>query len=241
MVEGFLEELHQRTVMAAFHDAAEEEEASYDLGTLDFVQDDTDLARQPLVAIKEDAHEIDRQERMEEVNNLDVMEAESERKRKWLKAPREMRIALRRLHCMMGHLSNSAMLQLLRTAGASQLAIEASRHFACETCRKRQPVQRPPVTREPNKLIFNHEISADCFEVKDSSGNRHTILSVICLGTLFHQAFWVAPGGVPRSSVCAEVKRQRWLSARQTVQEGSVQRSFENPFPHVDLINLEIL
>ena len=211
MVEGFLEELHQRTVMAAFHDAAEEEEASYDLGTLDFVQDDTDLARQPLVATKEDAHEIDRQEHMEEVNNLDVMEAESERKRKWLKAPREMRIALRRLHCMMGHLSNSAMLQLLRTAGASPLAIESSRHFACETCRERQPVQRPPVTREPNRLIFNHEISADCFEVKDSAGNRHTILSVICLGTLFHQAFWVAPGGVPRSSVCAEAVLGGWF------------------------------
>ncbi len=212
MLDGFLAELHERTVMAAFHEAAvEEEEESYDLGSLDYVQDGNDLAKQPQIAIKEDAYEISRQEQMEEVNNLDVMEAESERKRKWLKAPREVRIAIRRLHCMMGHLSNSAMLQLLRTAGASQQACESARHFACETCRKRQPVQRPPVTREPNKLTFNHEISCDCFEVKDSAGNRHTILSVICLGTLFHQAYWVAPGGVPRSSICADAILGGWF------------------------------
>ena len=87
------------------------------------------------------------------------------------------------------------MVQLLRTAHASPQAIEACRHFACESCRKRQPTQRPNNTKMPNKATFNHEIAIDALEVKDSAGNRHTILSAVCLGTLFHQCWWVAPGG----------------------------------------------
>ncbi len=103
------------------------------------------------------------------------------------------------------------MLQLLRTAGAATESCEAARHFACETCRKRQQVQRPPVVRPPNKLVFNHEVSVDCFEVKDSAGNRHAILSMICLGTLYRQAWWVSAGGVPKSSVCVCVQKLCWL------------------------------
>ena len=50
-------------------------------------------------------------------------------------------------------------------------------------------------------MIFNPEISA--------AGNRHTELSVICLGNLFHQAWW--PGGVPKSRVCAETLLDGWF------------------------------
>ena len=60
-------------------------------------------------------------------------------------------------------------------------------------------------------MVFNYEISADCFEIHDAAGNRHTVLSVICLGTLYHQAWWVAPGGVPKSSVCAEALLNGWF------------------------------
>ena len=64
----------------------------------------------------------------------------------------------------------------------------------------------------PNKPVFNHEIALDALEVRDSAGNRHTILSAVCLGTLFHQCWWVASGGMPRSSVCAEALLQGWIS-----------------------------
>ena len=55
----------------------------------------------------------------------------------------------------------------------------------------------------------------------------------------FNKRSWMVR--TPSADSWRSVKRQRWLSARQTVQEGSVQRSSENPFPYVDLINLEIL
>ena len=47
---------------------------------------------------------------------------------------------------------------------------------------------------------------------RDSAGNRHTIFSVNWLGTLFHQAYWVAAGGVPRSSSCADALLHGWFA-----------------------------
>ena len=145
-----------------------------------------------------DAQELQQQEQVEEAPAPpDLMELQATRKFKWLRIPRETRVAIRRLHHMIGHGSNSAMLQLLRTAGAASEACEA--------------VKRPPIVKEPSKMVFNHEISAGCFEIHDAAGNRHTVLSVICLGTLFHQAWWVAPGGVAKSRVCAEALMNGWF------------------------------
>ena len=36
-------------------------------------------------------------------------------------------------------------------------------------------------------------------------------MSAVCVGTLFHQCWWVAPGGVPKSSVCAEALLNGWI------------------------------
>eukprot|EP00435_Cladocopium_sp_Y103_P034047 s298_g8.t1 len=214
IINGLLDDLHSRTVMAAFHEVSNEE-AEYgegELGSLDYIYDEDDLSRNPILPERVDNFELQRQENLEEApSHPDLMELEATRKFKWLRIPRETRVAIRRLHHMIGHGSNSAMLQLLRTAGASSEACEAVRHFACETCKKREPVKKAPVVKEPNKMIFNHEISADCFEIHDAAGNRHTVLSVVCLGTLYHQAWWVAAGGVPKSRVCADMLLNGWI------------------------------
>ena len=192
-----------------------------------------------MIPEKHDQHELERQEMMEEaISPVKLAEIEMERKRKWLRAPREVRVALRRLHHMIGHGSNSAMQQLLRTAGASTESCEAARHFACETCRKRQQVQRPPVVRPPNKLVFNYEVSVDCFEVKDSAGNRRTILSMICLGTLYHQAWWVAAGGVPKSSACAEAMLVGWFQPFGSPQVMTCDRGVHNQGRVKDLLRI---
>ena len=60
-------------------------------------------------------------------------------------------------------------------------------------------------------MEFNYEIAADCFEIHDAAGNRHTILSLVCMGTLYHQAWWVSGGGVPKSRICAEQILQGWF------------------------------
>lgn len=153
IIDGFLEEMHTRTVYAAFEDAHHEEqlhETNYDLGSFDYIHDEKDMGRFGSTSAVVDERELHRQEMLEEKPpDTDVMEVEAERKRKWLRAPREVRVALRRLHCMLGHSSNSTMVQMLRTAGASGGALEACKHFACETCKKREPVKRPPTRRPP--------------------------------------------------------------------------------------------
>ncbi len=212
---GFEEELHSRNIYAAFYneELQEQAEEEMDFGSLDSIMDEDDLAQRNLQRDGLNEVELHRQEEQEELPSPPhSVGIEVERKRKWLMVPKTVRIALRRLHNMTGHSPTSAMVQLLRTSGASSQVVEAARHFACETCRKRQPPQRPNVVKPPSKMEFNHEIAIDCLEVRDSYGNRHTILSVVCVGTLFHQAFWVAGGGVPKSAVCAKKLLQGWFA-----------------------------
>eukprot|EP00435_Cladocopium_sp_Y103_P067785 s292_g30.t1 len=209
--QSSMDDLHSRTVMAAFHEVSNEE-AEYgegELGSLDYIYDEDDLSRNPILPERVDSYELQRQKNTEEAPNPpDLTELEAARKFKWLRIPRETRVAIRRLHHMIGYGSNSSMLQLLRTARASSEACEAVRHFACEACKKREPVKKALVVKETNKMVFNHETSAGCFEVHDAAGNGHTVLSVV---TLYHQAWWVAAGGVPMSRVCAEMLLNGWI------------------------------
>ena len=217
ILDGFVEELECRQLRAAFHveDDAEQEVEEGSIGVLDMIQDARDMVPgKDLLPARLDEGEIRRQEGLEEQPLCEgqEMELEQERRQKWLKIPRATRLALRRLHNMTGHSTTSSMVQLLRTAHATPAVIEACRHFACETCRKKQSVQRPNTTKMPSRTTFNHEIAIDCLEVKDSLGNRHSVLSAVCVGTLFHQCWWVAAGGVPKSSICAEALLQGWFA-----------------------------
>ena len=218
ILDGFIEELENRTFQAAFFNESLEEtglEEDIHLGTLDLVQDEHDLApRQDLLPAQLNPEELQRQELMEEepLRGDQEMDLEKTRRIKLLKIPRPTRLALRRLHNMTGHSSASNMMQLLRTAGATPAVVEACKHFACESCRKIQPVQRPNITKIPGKPIFNNEVSLDCLEIKDAFGNRHTVLSAIDLGTLFHQCWWVTGGGVPKSQVCADTFLNGWIT-----------------------------
>ena len=218
MLDGFIAELEHRNLSAAFHLESVDEgrmEEDLHLGVLDTIQDERDLApQQDLLPDHLSPDELQRQEQLEEspLAADQEMELERDRRHKWLKLPRPTRLALRRLHTMTGHSSPASMVQLLRTANAAPAVIEGCRSFACEACRKRQPLERPNVTKMPNRYTFNHEVSLDCLEIKDKAGNRHTILSAVDIGTLYHQCWWVAGGGVPKSSVCAEAFIHGWIA-----------------------------
>ena len=61
------------------------------------------------------------------------------------------------------------------------------------------------MVKPPSQYAFNYELAADTFEVRDGLGNKFTVLSVICMGTLYHAAWIVSEtGGVPSSLRCAE-------------------------------------
>ena len=190
ILEGFIEELENRTFNAAFFNESLEEQGQEEeihLGTLDLVQDDDDLSpQQDLLPTHLNQEELQRQELLEErpIAGDQEMELEKTRRSKWPRIPRPTRLALRRLHNMTGHSSSSNMIQLLRTAGATPAVVEACKHFACESCRKIQSTNKPNVTKIPGKPVFNNEVSLDCLEVRDAFGNRHAILSAVDLGTL---------------------------------------------------------
>ena len=217
MLDGFIEELTDRSLRAAFAGDYEDEVVMEDnpMGELDAIYDDKDLAPFPTVGAQVPDAELLRQEAIEEHPQLqDGTSMEAERREKWLRASRSVRGALRRLHAMTGHCSNSSMIQLLRTAKAPASTIQAARHFACETCRKTQQAFRPNVVKIPSaqSQTFNFEVGLDAFETKDAMGNRVTVLSCVCLGTLFHQAWIVSEsGGVPKSSRCAQAFLQGWI------------------------------
>ena len=152
--------------------------------------------------------------------------------------PKANRLALRRLHNMTGHGKPSAMIQLLRRAQASPAVIEACKHFSCETCRRTQKTERPNVTKLPSKATFKHDVSLDALGIHDASGNRHTILSAVCLGTLFHQCCWVCSGGMPKSSACAEALLQGWITPFGPPEIISCDRGMHNQGRLKDLLRV---
>ena len=110
---GFLDELEERTLSVAFAAEDEQEEKmeddSWQLGTLDYIHNEHDLALRDLKPDRLNEQELQRQEGMEELPPPpDTVEKEVQRKQKWMISSRPIRLALRRLHNMTGHSSVSA-------------------------------------------------------------------------------------------------------------------------------------
>ena len=219
IIKGALEEMKQHVMGTAFPAEAEMEEKE-ELGMLDSIQDSRDIAEEsPQKRRKVDHEEILREESLQE-KEADTKEEEQlcqhekRRKEKWLKLPKEKRIAVRRLHAMMGHCSTAAMARMLKASMVEKEVIDALPYFRCQTCLETKKDEKPRVvrpTRSGAENRFNFEISADCFEVHDASGGRHTILSLIDMATHYHLAARVSAGGVPASRICAETLNNIWL------------------------------
>jgi hypothetical protein len=209
MISGLLRDLELNMTKLAFPAEAVVEDNP--LGSLDKIYDESDLAPPGLHQHRTDDKELkgeeDRQERDEALAEEDAI-----RKQEWLRLPYSQRVAVRRLHQMTGHASTSAMSRMLRVAKAAPEVIQRLRYFKCEACLQDQKPKPRPVVRPPNPYVFNYEVTADVFECRDSLGNRYSVLSVICMGTLYHAAWVVSEGGgTPSSLRCAEVVRDGWL------------------------------
>ena len=68
--------------------------------------------------------------------------------------PRELKLAIKRVHENLGHASQAAMLRALRIAKASETAVKACRLFRCPAC----PRLLEPKHPRPSKLPFVNEI-----------------------------------------------------------------------------------
>lgn len=136
------------------------------------------------VEVKDDETD-DRWQRMEE-----------DRSRKWQALPRELKLAVKRIHVNMGHANTAAMLRALRISKASEAALKAVRLFRCPDCPRIQNPKEPRPSKLPVTDEFNVQIGLDVIHEEDSSGQAWSWLSILCQGTQFQVCvnFWTAQG-----------------------------------------------
>ena len=113
------------------------------------------------------------------------MEKEKLREQHWSSLPRELKLALKRVHVNLGHATVPQMLKAMRVSRASEVAIRACRLFRCPDCpRLQQPKQQRP-SKLPLTEEFNVQLGLDIFTKKDADGNAWSWLNVLCQGTTF--------------------------------------------------------
>ena len=106
---------------------------------------------------------------------------EESRERQWQALPRELKLAVRRIHVNLGHAPTASMLRALRVSRASEVAIKAARLFRCPDC----PRMAEPREPRPSKLPMTEQVGLDVFTEKDSQGESWTWLNILCQGTTF--------------------------------------------------------
>eukprot|EP00435_Cladocopium_sp_Y103_P032824 s1828_g8.t1 len=210
--ENFQHKLFQ-TLSLAFpvEQVAEDRE---ELGSLGAIHNSRDLEESPMKKRKVDHEEVQREESFEELTDEDKMlhQKERDRKAKWLKLSKEKRIAVRRLHAMMGHCSVATMTRMLKSSLASKGILDAVPHFRCQSCEERRKEDAPRSvrpTRSNAELKFNYEPAVDVFEAPFQLGTaeRH--------GGILKQVMYKAihsrqlEGAMDISVLCAEASRTK--------------------------------
>ena len=110
---------------------------------------------------------------------------EEERERKWQVLPRELKLALQRIHVNLGHARLPDMLRALRISKASEVALKACRLFRCKECPRLLEPKIPRPSRLPQIDEFNISVGLDVFSEKDADGGEWVWLSVVDEGTGF--------------------------------------------------------
>ena len=205
-------------VQLAFATEAAQEEQE-EMGPLDGIHGPDDAEEMPAKRRRINLEELDREEDYEEkyVENTEEIVAYKEKVRRdnWLKISKDQRVALRRLHAMMGHCSSEALIRMLRASGCDRRVIQAARYFRCPSCDEIKNQDRPRVVKpmkEPHQMQFNEEVSIDVFELHDAMEARHTVLSMVDVATHYQIAVRLGSGGTPSSKICAEAMNQSWFT-----------------------------
>ena len=105
------------------------------------------------------------------------------------------------------------MLRMLRGARAHPDYVKAAKLYSCEACEQTKSKPRThPVAPPPRDHSFNVEVQVDIFEIHDCGGTRYSILSIVDVGTRYHQAEIVRhDGGQPTSMKCLQAFLNSWV------------------------------
>lgn len=110
---------------------------------------------------------------------------EADREAKWNALPRELKLAISRIHQNLGHARVPDMLRALRISRASETAIKACRLFRCKECPRLLEPKIPRPSKLPQVDEFNVQIGMDVLEEKDSDNQSWSWLNIVCQGTAF--------------------------------------------------------
>ena len=139
--------------------------------------------------------------------------AEEERERKWQALPRELKLAVKRVHTNLGHASTAAMLRAMRISRASESALRAVRLFRCGAdCPRMQNPREPRPSKLPMTDEFNVQIGVDVMQERDSVGQTWTWLNILCQGTQFQVCILLDCHGNPTGRQVVEAFNQGWTS-----------------------------
>ena len=89
---------------------------------------------------------------------------------KWNRVPRELRLALRRVHVNLGHARLPDMLRCLRISRASEAAIRACKLFRCKECPRLLEPKIPRPSKLPVVDEFGIIVGLDVLEEKCADG-----------------------------------------------------------------------
>eukprot|EP00435_Cladocopium_sp_Y103_P066563 s466_g28.t2 len=218
IIMGAVEEMKNQVMQIAFATEAAQEEQE-EMGPLDGVYGPEDLEEMPAKRRRIDLDELDREEDYEEREPDKAEELvaykEKVRRENWLRIRKDQRVAIRRLHAMMGHCSREALTRMLRASGCDKHVIKAAQYFRCPSCDEIKNQDKPRVVKpmlEPHRMQFNKEVSIDVFEIHDAQDARHTVLSMVDIATHYQIGIRLGAGGTPSSKVCAEAMNTAWFT-----------------------------
>ena len=112
-------------------------------------------------------------------------EKEQLREQRWQSLPRELKLAIKRVHVNLGHAPVPQMLKALRVSRASEVAIRACRLFRCPDCPRVQLPKKPRPSKLPLSEEFNSHVGLDVLQMKDADGHTWSWLNILCQGTTF--------------------------------------------------------
>ena len=138
---------------------------------------------------------------------------EETRARQWQALPKELKLAIKRVHVNLGHAPTPAMLRALRIARASDVAVKACRPFRCPDCPRLQEPKIPRPSKLPIADEFNVLIGVDVFKEKDAQGQSWTFLNILDQGTLYQVVCVLADTFAnPTGAVVLEAMTTSWFS-----------------------------
>lgn len=130
----------------------------------------------------------------------------------------------------LGHPSRRTLVRMLRLSGPVEAAVEHAKEWRCDVCASRAPPRHPaPSAPGTRRYGFNKAHQVDLKYIKDMRGKRYVFLSMLGVGTLYHQAVMLK---TRQSAYVASKWQRHWLSqfgapARITYDQGG---EFESGF-----------